>query len=324
MKIRSLSASKIKTYHMCEFKYLIEYHLGLDTGKTFAAEQGSLVHYILEQFAKAKMTGKDDKGRSLEWLEKNWKEMLFEGYPEYSGEIADGYRGDNPIWMMHKDAPWREKTCDTCPFFTEGKCGITDKPIEDFDGCPKDEYEEAIWLTELILNDESWKNPLNQKIISAEDKFSIVVHEDEDEKIVVNGLADVITEFDEDTVEVWDYKTGKYTQSYKQCEQDYQLKIYHLAAKDRYPDKNIVMTIYYLRRKAGPITLAFDDSEIEQTKDEIRAIWRKIKNNRTPSRICDQPDGTVKPSFICEKMCNFALCQKVHKKFMDQGGMTSQ
>lgn len=323
MRCKSLSSSKIKTYKDCEFKFLIEYHLGLNTGKTFPAEQGSLVHYILERFALAIRDGQDADGHTLEWLEANWIDLLFEGYPEYSGEMADGYRGKSPIWQLSAKAVDRAKSCDSCPFFKDGECGVTGQDINDFRGCPKDEFEDAIWLVQEVINDNSCRNPLKKKIIAAEDRFTLVTFDEQGNEILTNGIMDLVLEHDSETIEVLDYKTGKHTQSYNECKKDPQFLIYALAAMDLYPQyKHVLLTAYYIRRKSGPITVEFDKEELEKAKNGIRFYANRIKKNRMPQRRC--PDPGVKFDHVCKYMCDPTLCNQVYKKFLEQGGKTSE
>lgn len=324
MRCKSLSSSKIKTYSMCEYKYCIEYHLGLSTGKSFAAEQGSLIHYILEKFALAIRDGKDNEGKTLTWLKKNWKTLLFDGYIDRFGNKNDGYHGDNPIWGLSKNSVDREKQCKTCPFSVKNNCRIANKNTEEFEGCPRDEYEDAIWLIEKVINDKSPNNPLNKKIIDVENKFALIIKDGEN-KIQTNGIIDIVTEIDDDTIEICDYKTGKYIQSYKDCEKDPQLLIYHLAAKELYDKyKHVFVTVYYIRRKSGPTTLAFEKEDDNNTKNIIKYYWNQIKSNKNPKRRCDKPDGTIRPDYVCKKMCDWELCKKIHKKFMELGGTTSE
>jgi hypothetical protein len=145
----------------------------------FAAEQGSLVHYVLECFALAKKDGQDEKGRTWEYLEKNWKQILIDGYPDRYDNQIDGYAGDDAVWKLNNVALETQKECDTCPYAINGKyCSIHDKKIDEFDGCPRYDYENAIRLVENVINDKSNKNPLNHKIIDAEKQFKLDLPEE--------------------------------------------------------------------------------------------------------------------------------------------------
>jgi len=57
MNISKVSASRIKTYKDCEFKYLIEYHLKYppSRGDSIYTSKGSAVHYALECWVNAKL-----------------------------------------------------------------------------------------------------------------------------------------------------------------------------------------------------------------------------------------------------------------------------
>lgn len=156
MKCSSLSASKITTYKMCAFKFYLTYHLGLDLGKSFAAENGSLVHRILEKFAVAKKDNLEDAPIHSSWVD----------------IIRNSYK-DDKIWKLSNKAVNREKQCIGCEFNREGKCFITDIDITDFVGCPKDEYLETNWLVEKIIKDKTPTNPLTKKVLDIENRFKV-------------------------------------------------------------------------------------------------------------------------------------------------------
>lgn len=299
MRLYSLSASKIKTFKQCEFKFYIESHLGLSTGTSFAAEQGSLVHAVFEKHAKSYQEGDNNPK-----IAKEWRDKIFNAYREKG------------IWKISKKMLEVERQCSSCPFFSSGHCEIANKSIDEFEGCPKEDYEETIWLIEKVLNDRSVNNPLNKKIIDVENKFSLEIPDGND-TIKVRGYMDVVTELDKDTCEVFDYKTGKFTQSYNVCLKDPQLLIYHLAARKEYSYENILITIYYLRKK--PVTLCFSKKDEKGTEKALKHYWNTISACESPQRRCDKRDGSVKYDYVCEKMCDKELCEKEYKKFQDNG-----
>lgn len=299
MRIHSLSASKISTYKECNFKYYLGYHLGIDSGTNFAAENGSMIHEIFENIAKDKMQGRDPT-------------MLSEWYHR----VLYAYR-ENELWKLSNKAIEKEKKCETCQYVDEGRCTIVGKPIDKFKGCPKDIFNDTIKLVEKIINDKSIQNPLNKKIINVEDRFEITI-EDGNEKIPVTGFIDIINELDKNTIEINDYKTGTKTKTYQECLKDPQLMIYHLAAKRTYKNyKNILVTIIFLRKE--PITVCFNKSDEIATEASIKKYWYEIKNNVRPKRRCDNPDGSVTFDYYCKYLCDIKTCEKEYSKFVNNG-----
>lgn len=300
MKLKKISPSKIKTNLMCEFKYYLSYHLGLDLGTSFAAEQGSMVHIIFEKFGEANRDGIKNPEIKNDWYE----------------HILYAYQVEG-LWKLSDKAKKREKKCDGCCYNKDGLCFITNSPIDSFEGCPKEEFNDSIWLVEKIINDKTIQNPLNKKVLEVEDEFEIII-KDGEEEIPIIGLIDVVNELDDDTIEIVDYKTGNHIQSYKECKKDPQLLIYHLAARKKYRQyDNIFITIYYLRSK--PMTFVFLRQDEEATEKALKNHWYKIKHNKTPKRICDRSDGTTEFGFKCKYLCSPEICEKEYKKFVKNG-----
>ncbi len=300
MRLNALSSSKIKCFLQCPFKFYLEYHLSLDMGKKFASEQGSMVHEILEAFGKAKKNNTS--------ADQSWMDYILKNYESPTG-----------LWSLSKKACEREKQCNGCQYNSNGICFINKVSIEDFTGCPADEFNEAIWLVEKVINDNSPDNPLNRKIIDVENKFTIYV-EDSGEKIPIVGIKDLVTEFDENTLEIFDYKTGNYIQSYKDCQKDPQPLIYHLAARDKYPKyKNIIVTFWYLKK--GPVSLSFSSKDERGTVKALKYYWHTIRNDLCPKRRCDRQNGGINFDYKCKFMCNPEICVREWTKLQKQGGI---
>ena len=72
---------------------------------------------------------------------------------------------EEEIWRLSPKALDREKMCTECPFNLDGHCQVANLPIDGFQGCPRDEYEDAIWLVNSVLNAPEHQNPLKKKIL---------------------------------------------------------------------------------------------------------------------------------------------------------------
>ena len=285
---------------MCEFKYYLNYHLSVLHKSSFAAEQGSMVHVIYEKFGEAKRDGIQNAP-----IETKWYDAVLHAYREQE------------LWKMSEKAIIRDKDCESCSFFQKpnSSCFVNDLKIDEFDGCPKDEFDDAIWLVEKVINDKSVNNPLTKKVIDVEQRFDLVV-KDGDIEIPIVGLMDIVTELDNETIEIVDYKSGKYAMSYNECLKDPQLLIYNFAANKIYKNyKNIFITIYYLRKR--PITLSFEPKAVSGTESAIKKYWNLIGGNKSPKRRCDMPDGSVRFDHICKYMCDIETCKTHYKDFKE-------
>ena len=300
-----LSASKMKTFVMCPMKYLLSYGLFAQGKPSFAAELGSELHWIYEMYAQATLNGKDEEGRTCEDLEKNWKNILQKR--AYAGLKS---------WRWCRHIAKVEKSCETCPAFSAGKCGLVETNIEEFAGCPWNSWMEAQNMVKRVL---SATGPAGifvpeKKIIATEDKFEIPFIAADGHEVKLNGLIDMVIEIDEDTIEIIDYKTGRFKMSYNAAEKDIQLRLYYLAARRKYPQyKNHMVTVMYVNEGIKSITPCFGDNTEEGILAEIAEIYEGIKDIEVPDRIRDTSWGD-RPSHICKYLCDQKLCDDVTEK----------
>ncbi len=323
MKCSGLSASRDKTYGMCEFKYYLGYHLGLQEEKKFATEQGTFCHDIYETLALQLLEGQEDPEIMRTWFSK-----LLEAY-QVTRKVKNrfGYEEEiPPLWTLSKKAIEREKTCDNCKYFSDGNCWVVGKKIEDFEGCPRYEFDDSMWLIEKVIYHPGPLNPHNKKLIAAEDTFRLVLDDGAGAKININGIIDLVTELDEDSIEIEDYKTGRGTQTWRQCSEDIQFLIYYTAAREKYPQyKNVFVTAHYLKRKTGRSpTVAFTDKDEAETRKRLVKRFHEIKNNRFPVRRCDRPSGFVKFDWVCNYMCDPEVCQREYEKVIKVGSIPDE
>jgi hypothetical protein len=123
---------------------------------------------------------------------------------------------------------------------------------------------------------------------------------------------DLVLKLDEETIEVYDYKTGSWTLSYKEAEKDLQVLMYFLAAKEEWPQfKNVLVTLDYLQRK--PVTVALGEHHVKKAKRKIQGLWRKIKHDKKPYRH-------KKPIWTCKSFCDREKCDKFWALFKKAGG----
>jgi len=316
MRIDRMSASKAKTWESCEFKYFLNYTLFAPQKAHFAAELGSLLHVVFERYAQTYISpdGIDEEGKDKAWLDSNWKKIVLkEGFQTLTS------------WEYNTHILKESKNCDSCKAFKNGKCGVVNRNIDDFDGCPWNAWVEACNMVSRVIDDETefgvFSNP--DRIIGSEEEFRFDIMDGEN-GYTVNGIIDLVLDIDEDTIEIVDYKTGRHKLSYSAAEKDIQLMLYYLAARKMYPHKkHHMVTIFYVNGGKKQITLAFSEKTEQQITDRIIMLWRAIKSEKRPTRIADKSNGAVQPNHICKYLCNWDLCQQVHPKFVeyiDAGG----
>ncbi len=283
MKIKRISASSCKTFIKCEFAYFLNYEAGIRQTSNEKMAIGNVVHFALEMWGKAHQGNKEGT--------KDYKKSLRKEYRERRPDaLTEGYEES-------------VKVCSHCPFFENGSCNVLDEKIEDFEGCPKMPFEKCIKLTEDVLERES--NPLEiYKILGVEQEFNMKFGD-----CPSVGYIDLISEMNEEVIEIRDWKTGSYIQTYAQVRDDLQAKIYDIAVKELYPDHNgIIVTLDYIQGK--PVSVAYSEEEREKNKKEIKELIQKIRNVKTPRRR--------RNDWMCKSMCiGRDNCDVYWKKFKE-------
>lgn len=300
MEINYGRASTLQTYDDCEFRYFLQYCCELDSPAGKKAALGTLVHLVLEILAKAKKTKHyllQDKYTDPKYLlDICWKRFVSKTYPEMDWNMAD-----------YKSA---EK-----------------------------------WIMQIFNSD---LNPLNFNIFAIENQFDILIdlpgfdyqylsyksQEIESGKFRLRGTIDLVTQFDEETLWVYDWKTGERkswtgggVKELEDFQEDLQLRIYDLALSIMYPQfKYRMFTIVYIR-DGGPFTVSFDSKEKLATIDELRKRFYKIQKNYDPRRIKTDPDKRDQ-LWKCKYVCHFGksfdekgknLCDKYYSVLNKHG-----
>ena len=312
MKCTGLSASSYQTSSWCEFKYYLEQHLGIRGAAGFPAELGTLCHDLFEQIAQSTKDGKSSD------VVVNWMRLLLQAFRE-ERVITNKFGAKEtipPLWTLSKKILEREKMCESCPYFVENKCWVTGKDISTFEGCPKWEFGDAAWLIERIIDTPEY-NPENQRIIDVERWFNLPI-EYGGSTVNIRGFIDLVTENNKKIIEICDYKTGaiKY---YKECGKDMQLRMYHLAARQLYPDyEHIFVKMHYLKYKR-PFVFAFGPEDEEETRRQLINRYEEIVANEFPTRRCDRNNGFVSFDFVCKYMCDMETCQEKFEQMIKKG-----
>ena len=319
MKLINISPSRIKTFDSCLFKYFLTYETDLVLKTNFGAVNGSLIHDILEHYANGKDT--------------NWRARLFKGY---AGTLAATNRKDKPI-LMESPLRWakadafqnKEPFCDTCEYKDKSHCSISLEPLNNLTGCPKDLFDKSLSLVSQTIEsyEDVWKKILKNKDgvpIGTEYSFEIVVPGTD---VPMIGIMDLVIEEDPETIHIIDYKTGVKSQSYQECLNDIQVKMYSLAARREFIDdihkkgykyKNIILTFDYFQDK--PITLALTEEQDLETEKFVFNKIKEIQQTTWIHRIVKDnvnfdersPSGGFK-HFKCKYLCDSDLCSKQWK-----------
>jgi RecB family exonuclease len=284
MHIEYLSASRGDVFIGCPFRYFLQYHLKLpELGKpTIHTEKGSAAHSSLENFAKG-----SDHIKALQ---------------DYYAETKLWELDERPKGFVHPVA----KSCDSCKWLVEAAgtkiCTIANRNVADFEGCPKPNFEDDLKLVESVINKKD--SALKRKIIGAEVPFDMKIS-----NFKVKGYIDLITEIDEETIEVRDYKTGQRGKTVDDAFKDLQMRLYSAVSKILFPQyKYVLMTLDYVRTK--PVTVSFSTEDDAKTIAYLDELYIKIKNSVDPPRV---------KSFKCDWCVGYEKCGQIRETFMKDG-----
>jgi len=273
-------SSSYNTHNMCEQQYFAEYVLGWRGPSGQKADKGTITHKILEILAVIKKANQDGQTKINDDL---------------IGDIdTTNYNLDNII-----DTVYDYYISNT----------------QHHKWTPKDLRDCKSWTYKAIEFNNGMFDPRNRNILQPEQHFDFEINKPwakysynvDGQQITGNlalkGTIDLITQVNDSTIEVIDWKTGRRLdwatgeeKTQEKLEKDPQLKIYHYAIKHLYPHiKNIIFSIYFIN-DGGPFSICFHDSDLQSTEDMLRQKFEAIKSTKKPR---------LNKSWMCNKLCHF-------------------
>jgi hypothetical protein len=288
----------------------LTYNLGFKDDSNKKAEKGNVVHKALELLANKKLCLQNGTPSFFD-NELKQEFSAIEISPESSIIAAYNHYANKSIHA------WEEK---------------------DLKDCEK-------WTWDTLLFNNGMFSPLSRKIEKPEQYFDIEIkfpwakyeYYIDDGTILsgnlrIKGTMDLIARVDKKTIEYIDWKTGERKnwatgkeKSYDDFYKDFQLRLYHYALSELYPDEeNIIITIFF-NKSGGPFTLCFHKEDVAKTVEMIRHEFEKIKSCHFPTRIIDYG----KDRWKCERLCRFhkekhedsdlSICEFMNKEIIQLG-----
>lgn len=265
---------------MCEQQYFFEYVLGWRGPSNKKADKGTIVHKVLEILAVIKK-GEQDGEKTVE--------------DEILGKInISKYSLNTIIEKVYKyyTSEFKHHTWE----------------VKDYKDCHS-------WVHKALEYHNGAFDPRNRIIVCPEQRFDIEIKkpwakykynhmgETVEGNLAIKGTIDLITKIDDNTYEIVDWKTGRRLdwatgaeKTQEKLENDPQLKIYHYAIKQLYPEvDNIIVTIYFIN-DGGPFSVCFGKKDLASTEDMLRNKFETIKNVQKPK---------LNKTWMCNKLCHF-------------------
>lgn len=295
MLVTYIRSSSYNNYSYCQMQYFITYVLGHQSVSGKKAELGTIVHKVMEclaQFKQAdqdaskrirKLKINDDALKNVSWNrsglfdEELVSHLLDLSYDFYiSTSVHEWYKGD-------------KQTC-----------------------------RQLVWQT-LDFNEGQF-DPRKRQIVAPEPHFDIPIEEDwakfkykmpngkeVEGQLAIKGTIDLVTQVDDETIEVIDWKTGKRIdwatgeeKTYEKLCSDPQLLLYNYAISKLFPQyKQAIMSIFFVK-DGGPFSMCFDISDQAKFLDMLKEKFQDIQQNDLP-----RPISSDRSHWKCTKLCHF-------------------
>lgn len=272
MIVTYLRSSSINSLDTCEHQYYLSYNLGLYSTANLKAEKGNVVHKALELLAHHKLTIQQNKTK--------FKEDCTGEFDVTTNTEKDYINAAYEYYVPRSTFKWTKKDHKDCSDWTH--------------------------LFRTMNGGEF--DPLNRDIVSPEIQFDIPIaakwasfkYKGVDGQLAIKGTLDLTTKLTDNLYELLDYKSGEHRKDWntgeikdlKKLSKDVQLLLYFYAAKQLFPDKEILLTILF-PRAGGAFTPPIDYQEAE---DMIKAKFRKIASIQEPR---------LTKTWKCTKFCYF-------------------
>lgn len=291
MVVCYLRSSSINCRSFCESKFFLCYILGYKDKQNLKANMGNVTHKLLELLGKIKLA--KDKGKKT-------------------------FTDDNFGRLKIANCSIEKLNDLAFKFYQDGFPQLTDN------------YKKVCleWAYRAIGYRDGQLDPRNQAILAVEECFDLTIEEEwaKYSYVVGNetingylslkGTVDVLLKEDEDTIHVLDYKTGRRydwandkVKTYQSLQNDKQLLFYYYSLRKRYPDKQILVSIYYINDhmidkvlvKGGLFTMAFGDDELLVAENMIKKEFNEIRSSKRPSLL-----SNTQSHFKCKYMCAYS------------------
>jgi len=292
MLVTYFRSSSYNCHNTCQLQHFIIYGLGHKTDTGFAACLGTISHKVLEGLASCKKVLQDNPNKKkLSFMDREMGELIFTEKTLSSIEFRE------------------ELTRKSYDYYAKHTTHLDFTNPKDYKFC------QTVINTALTHNNGQFA-PYNLNVVGTEPLYDILIDKDwakfeydgKPYQLAIKGSIDLVSEISKDTLLITDYKTGKYRTEFSTGKKkelddfynDFQLLLYHYAARRLYPNyKHIIMNIYYLQA-GGPFTLPFDSMEEDKVLEMIRKKLQIILKETNP-----KPINQWRSDFKCKNLCHF-------------------
>lgn len=301
-----ISPSKIKTFDTCKFKYWLTYFRpDISLKSNFGSYNGTLIHNILDK--RSIDPSYDCNAAMIKGLSGE-----FEGI----GREGESLILPSPLELAKPDDfKLKERKCESCSFRANNICSINSKPLDSFEGCPKDIYTKNMQMVNATIDKYSKKRwpdvlSIDGKKVGAEYKMSMSFP---DLGVSFIGFFDLVSIENNEIVHIFDYKAGKKAQSEKECLDDWQVLLYDLVAHKEFVEdvnkkgfayKKVILHFDYFQGQERKFE--FTDKQRSET---YKALIEEVTKMKSCSKITRIAIGDKFP-WQCNALCDIEVCKK--------------
>lgn len=338
MIVTYLRSSSYTNWDFCQMQYYITYVLGHNSPSGQKAEQGTVVHKVMEVLANIKKQIQDQEEDGIPADEReNFVDDENIGVVHYNPDslLEATFLSNDEVDKINKGR--RNKSIYKSPckiehghfrlgvslvesIFEKAYTHYVDKSIHKWQPAHKRDCLNWTWM--CLDYKAGLFDPRKRNIHTAEKQFDIEIDKPwakfdyiapNGDNLVGNfaikGTIDLITQPYPNVLEVIDWKTGQRiawgkagtpVKTFEVLQKDPQLMLYFYALSHLYPDaEHILFTIFFVR-DGGPFTVYFDKDDLPKIENMLRDRFVEIKNSTRPI-----PVDANRRDFKCTRLCHF-------------------
>lgn len=282
MLITYFRSSSYNAHDDCEQRYYLEYVLGWKGPSNLKADRGSIVHKILEILAILKKAHQDGQSHIEDDHIGKMKVTLKPNIEKLTEKVFGHYTN----LVNHHN--WSGKDLDVCQELVE----------------------------KAITFNDGMYNPLKREIIAPELHFDFPITAEWAKytytmpdnstlagQLALKGTVDLITKPMDDVYEIIDWKTGRRLnwatgeeKTYEKLQDDPQLRLYHYAVSNLFPEvEQIMITIFFIA-DGGPFSICYTKDDLPKTEEMIRKKFEIIRRTQVPK---------LNKTWKCKRLCPF-------------------
>lgn len=347
-----MRSSSYNNYDFCQQQYFLTYVLGFERIGSKKMDKGTIVHKILECLAFIKLQAQSTN--HMNWILED--DCLTKPIDIYRPEITEITQLNNQqIDEINKSRVNKSNYPENCNLsYGHQRRGINlvETIIDEVYNYyvkntkhkwqPVDFRDVTNWTWMALDYKDGIFDPRLRHIIEPEIEFDLTIKKPWAEyefevngkkfkgNLAVRGTIDLLTRVDDGIIEIVDWKSGQRLnwatgkrKDYKSLSQDPQLLMYYWAARQLFPNEQVIVSIFWIR-DGGPYTFCFDDKEFEKAETLMAKRFKEIQDCKLPQMI-----DPLQNSFKCNRICDYYkntspngkdnMCRFIHNSIKEVG-----